>query len=226
MTTLAELRTTVSTDLRDPSNKVFLTTDVDSMIKSALTEVGKLAPARFQENIDPVQDQLEYTLQSLVFTEAIPEIEVNRVELWDASVIPNKPITMVPPASEAYINFSNTGWYNRDGVLEMPYSLVAMIGTAFANYLYRVWGYRPYPTVSVDADVIPVSGEREQAMRDYCLVLGLKRLVMERDLFTQWQTHAGNTDVTPAALMNAMNLAITEWRARSRSITVLREAAG
>jgi hypothetical protein len=80
--------------------------------------------------------------------------------------------------------------------------------------------------VSAGADVIPVSGEREQAMRDYCMVLGLKRLVNERDLFTQWQTRSGNTDVSPAALMNALNIAMADWKQRARSITVLREAPG
>jgi hypothetical protein len=226
MTTLATLRTSVSDDLRDPDGKVFTAAAVDSMINSALVEVGRIAPARFQEDIDLVENQFEYTLQSLVFTEAIPEIEVNRVELWDATTTPMTPRSMIAPASQAYINFSDTGWSNRDGVLEVPYSLVRFIGSTPETYLLRVWGYRPYPSVSADGDTIPVSGEREQAVRDYVNLLGLKRLVNERDLFTQWQTRAGNTDVSPASMLNAYSIARAEWKERARSIFVLREAAG
>ncbi len=226
MTTLAELRTKVGLDLRDPDGKTFSDADVDSMVNSALVEIGRIAPARFQEDLDLVENQFEYTLLSGTFSEAIPEIEVNRVELWDTTSTPMWPRQMIAPASQAYVNFSNTGWTLRDGVLEVPYDLVRFIGSDVDNYLLRVWGYSPYVSVSADADVLPVSGEREQAMRDYVMVLALKRLVNERDLFTQWQTRSGNTDVSPASLMNALNIASADWKARARSITVLREAAG
>lgn len=226
MTTLVELRTKVADDLRDPDGRVFDTGDLDSFINSGLTEVGKIAPARFQEDLDPVENQFEYTLQSGVFTEAVPEIEVRRVELWDATTTPIKPVKLIYPADQAYVNFSNTGWSLRDGVLELPYDLVYFIGSDITHYLFRVWGYRPYPAVSADADVIPVSGEREQAIRDYSMLLALKRLVNERDLFTQWQTRAGNTDVSPASLMNALTIARQDWKERSRSIAVLREVGG
>jgi hypothetical protein len=226
MTTLSEMRTKVSGDLRDPDGKVFDSDAVDSLINSAIVEVGRLAPSRFQEDLDPVENQFEYTLRQDVFDEAVPEIEVTRVELWDITSTLHFPKEMVAPASQGYINFSNTGWYLRDGTLEMPYSLVKFIGSDVDNYIIRVWGYSPYPSVSGASDVIPVSGEREQAVRDYVQVLALKRLVTERDLFTQWQTRTGNTDASHASLLSAYNTALTDWRARARSIAVLREAAG
>lgn len=226
MTTLAELRTIVAADLRDPGAKVFSAADVDSMINSALVEVGRIAPARFQEDIDPVENQFAYTLRQDVFTEAIPEIEVNRVEIWDETQTPHRPVYMLPPASQGYINYSETGWTLRDGILEVPYRLVNSIGSDITNYLIRVWGYSPYPAVSVDADLIPVNGERQQAVRDYCWLVAVKRLNAERDLYTQWQTRAGNTDVSPANLLNALSIARQDWKERARSIMVLREAAG
>ena len=196
------------------------------MINSAIVEIGRIAPARFQEDIDPVENQFEYILRSDVFSAAVPEIEVTRVELWDATTTPQRPLALLQPASQGYINYSNTGWANRDGTLELSYDTVAAIGADVTDYLIRVWGYSPYVTVSADADNIPVSGEREQAIRDYILVLALKRLSVERDLFTQWQTRAGNSDVSPAALLSALREAQQDWKARSRSIMVLREAAG
>lgn len=226
MTTLAELRGLLADDLRDPDGKTFDSDDLDSMINSGLIEVGKIAPSRFQEDLDPVENQFEYTLRSDVFTEAIPEIEVNRVELWDATTTPMSPVSSIQPASQEYLNYSNVGWSLRDGVLELPYNTVTFIGSDFANYLIRVWGYSPYPLVSDGTDTIPVSGEREQAVRDYTMVLALKRLSMERDLFTQWQTRAGATDVSPASLMNMLSIAKADWKERARAITVLRELAG
>lgn len=226
MTTLAELRTKVALDLRDPDGKTFDSDDIDLMVNSALVEIGRIAPERFQEDLDPVENQFEYTLGSDVFSSAVPEVEVNRVEMWDVTVTPNRPVALLAPASQGYINFSNTGWFNRDGVLELPYSTVASIGSDVDSWLIRVWGYRPYPPVSGDDDIVPVSGEREQAIRDYVRLLALQRLVNERDLFTQWQTRAGNSDVSPASLLSALNSAMADWKARARSITVLREAAG
>lgn len=226
MTTLAQLEVKVAADLRDPSGKVFSTTDLDYMINTALTEIGIVAPARFQEDVDPVQNQFEYTLQSSVFSAAVPEIQVDRVELWDATTTPNKPLALIQPGSAEYVNFSATGWDVRDGVLEIPYFIVNFIGANYANYLFRVWGWRPYPEMTTGTDVVPVSAEREQALRDYCWVLALRRLSSERDLFTQWQTRAGNSDVSPAAIGGMLVNAERMWKEKKRSITVLRPAAG
>jgi hypothetical protein len=69
-----------------------------------------------------------------------------------------------------------------------------------------------------------VSHELETAMRSYCRVEALRRLIVERDLFTQWQTRSNNTDVSPAALMNGLAQAEESWRRTERRLTVLREA--
>lgn len=226
MSTLADLRTSVSRALRDPDNRVFTTNDVTDMVNAALAEIGRIAPARFLEVIDPVENEFNYTLQSTVFDTATPEIEVSRVEIWDVTTTPYTPRGIVPPASAGYTNYSNTGWALRDGVLELPYSTVKALDGREDDFQIKVWGYRPYAPLSADEDASGLSHEREEALKVYCWMEALRRLNIERDLFTQWQTRAGNSDVSPAGLMNMYSLAREEWRQKARAITVLREVAG
>jgi hypothetical protein len=225
-TTVATFKTRLARILRDTGGKVFSDDDLLDMINAGMAEVGRLAPVRFKETIDPIEDTFDYTLQTSVFDEAVPEIEVDRVELWDATVTPSRPISLLAPASGEYVNFSNAGWAIRDGTLEVPYSVVSYIGTNPDNYAFLVWGYRPYPRMEDDSDYLGISNEREEVVKVYCWTEGLRRLNTDRDLFTQWQTRAGNSDVTPASLMNMYNIAREEWKQKARAITVLRPSAG
>jgi hypothetical protein len=59
-----------------------------------------------------------------------------------------------------------------------------------------------------------------------CAIEGLRRLISNRTLFAQWQTRSNNTDVTPAALANDLNIALADWARKYRQIFVLREALG
>lgn len=221
MTTFAEFRTIVARDLRDPDNKTFTVADLGDMVNDALAEVGRIAPLIFQEDITPVADTLEYVLRSSYFGgAAIPEIEVNRVELWDGSQTPMAYVATFQPGSGEYVNSSNVGWRVWGGRLYLANWQEDLIDPTI--HLIRVWGYSPFAPLSDDADVVDASSERQVAMKAHCRVGALQRLSIERDLFTQWQTRSNNSDVSPAALMNALNLAQEEWRRRERKLMVLR----
>ena len=62
----------------------------------------------------------------------------------------------------------------------------------------------------------------EQAMLWFIRVEAIELLLGSRDLFTQWQTRSGNTDITVAQLMNQKVNAEQAWQRRSRAITRLR----
>ncbi|HET7070154.1 MAG TPA: hypothetical protein VFI40_04975 [Nocardioides sp.] len=222
MTTLATLRTSISTDLRDPANQTFTAPVVTDMVNAALAALSPIAPAQFQEDIMPVADTLQYLVQSDTFDGiAVPEIEVVRAEVWDGTTTPISYLYALQRAAGEYVNDSSTGWKMWAGYLELTNAQEDVIDPD--SHLIRVWGYRPYPAVSADDDVVPVSAELEQAVRAYCRVEALRRLVLDRDLFTQWQTKSNNTDVSPAALMNGLAQAEEDWRRRERKLLVLRE---
>ena len=63
-TTLSDLRTQVARDLRDTSNNVWVTAELDDLINAAIDEIGDLAP---KEVID-----YSLTIISGVFTYALP----------------------------------------------------------------------------------------------------------------------------------------------------------
>lgn len=219
MTTFAALRTLVARDLRDPDKLVFDDPTLGDLVNAAIVEVGRIAPERFQDDITPVANTMNYTVHT-----ATPsaEVEVMRVELWDGSQTPERFVSWFTPASQSPANTSAAGWETWGGTLRLTYDQVFTIDPT--KHIIKVWGYAPYATLVNDADVIAVGAELEQAIRTYCRIEALRRLVMERDLYTQWQTRANNTDVSPAALMNGLAQAEEMWRRLERKLAVLRGA--
>lgn len=66
MTSLSDLNTLVSADIRDSGHVVFGSTMVDSFVNSALSEVGRICPQRFIEQITPRTNALSYPLRCLL----------------------------------------------------------------------------------------------------------------------------------------------------------------
>lgn len=204
----------------DPGNLTFSDTICGDLANAALSEVGRLAPSRFQQDITPDVTTLKYQLLSGVFGTPQPEIEVKRVELWDIISSPHKFGYLLAPVSSGLIDTSVAGWEVWGGYLYITGDMLTFADPT--RWEIRVWGYAPYPPLTSDVTALPVSNELEQAMRTYAQLEGLKRLVASRDTFSQWQARSGNTDVSPAGLLNALSMAQVEWQRKARSITVLR----
>lgn len=211
--TFGELKTEVSEALRDPDLQTFDDAGVGRLVNIAISEVGRIAPQHFQEDIAPVADTLDYVLREDYFGgDEVPEIEVSRVELWDTTTTPNTRASVLPAASAAYVADSETGWSNWGGNLHIPRRFQQSISGAEEDWLLRVWGYSPYAELSDDEDVFNGSTELKWAVVNYAHLVGLRRLVNERELFTQWQTRAGNADTSLAALMSDFDRTRNEWR--------------
>ncbi len=227
MTTLAELKTKVARKLRDPDGNTFDDDDLEDFIGAAFITLGRIAPQRFVEDIDPVADALEYTLTADdAFSVAVPEIEVMRVELWNTALTPAQAVDIVEPGSQAYVNFSENGWTVWNGVLQLPRHVPLYLAGREDDYLIRVWGYAPYPVLVADEDVSALSAELESAALDYCRMQAYDLLTGDRSLFDQWQTRSNNTDISPAALLNMLMRTEESWRRKEHALTVLREAPG
>jgi hypothetical protein len=131
-------------------------------------------------------------------------------------------VSLVAPAASEYVNFSNVGWRCRGGILELPYRTVVNLDAD--DDLIRVWGYAPYIPPVADEDVLGTSYELTQAVALGCQVEAFRRLVSSRALYRQWQTHAGNSDVSLAQLASDLNLLLSDWNATKRELRVIREA--
>lgn len=164
------------------------------------------------ENINVTEDAT-----SGVATNALASIEVMRVEIWSTDYDPARKIGSIDRGR----GDSESGWEFWDGDLRIPYRWLARLNTS-TNYL-RVYGYAPYDKLTSATQVTDLSFELEQAVMEYVHVQALERLTFERDLFTQWQTRSGNTDISPAGLMSALTQARDAWRRTRRDILVLRE---
>lgn len=223
MTTLAGLRTMISRDLRDPLNKTFDTTVVNDLINAAVAEVGRVAPLQFHDRLVPVANQLVYTVGSANCVPVIdpnPEVEVVRVELVDESATPDTVKALWVPASGEYANTTQAGWFVWNGKLRITEAMVRAVVPA-TDFIH-VFGYSPYRKLTSDGQDSGMSNELEEAVRVVARIEAMYRLVIERDLFTQWQSASHASDVSPAALMNGLSLLQDDWRRRSRSIQKLR----
>lgn len=223
MTTLAALRASVARSLRDEGADTFSASAILDIINAGVVEVGRVAPQRFTEDITPLDETLDYILQIDTFGGiANANIEVRRVEIWDGSVLPQAFVGRIPPASSEYENSSQAGYDAWNGTLSIPALYAQNIDPTL--HFIRVWGYAPYPLLVDDADVFGGTDEVAQGIVTYARVEALQRLLTERDLFTEWQTRPGATDVSPAALMSGLQQAESSWQRVARHIAVIREA--
>jgi hypothetical protein len=180
----------------------------------------------FTEDITLVEDTLSYIIRSDVFNgEATPEIELTRVELWDGDQTPPVIVYSILPAHAETSTRSDLGWTNWGGTLYLPNFAHTIFDGHEDTYFLRIYGYSPYVPLAEDEDVSGVSNEVKWALMTYAQLEATQRLVNDRTLFKQWQTRAGNSDISAAGLMNEMNLLRDEWRRRSRAITRLRSGS-
>lgn len=221
--TFANLKTEVAEAVRDPDGLTFDDAAQGRIVKAALAEVGRVMPEMFQEDITPVADTLEYVLRSDDFGgAAVPEIEVTKVEMWDGDETPSIRYYSIPPGHSEYVNDTQAGWMVWGGRLYLPNWVHTLFDGQEGRFVIRVWGYSPYVEPTADGDIIPISTDAQWALVSYAQAEALQRLLAERDLFTQWQTRSGNTDISPAGLMNMLTGARDEWRRRSRALLRLR----
>ena len=220
-TTFGELKTRLGIVLLDPSAKTFTTSLLPELVTAGLVEVSRIVPAQYTEDLEAVANQLSYLLGTAIHPSGSVDIEPMRVEVWDPTTDPDTFVTEVSEAGTEW-SYHDSGWSFWNGYLTLPTNIVRGLQGHEDDYVIRVWGYAPYAIPDDDADVLPLSQEAEQAVIKFARVEGLELLLSNRDLFTQWQTRSGNSDISPAGLMNQLSMARSDWRQYSRAIQRLR----
>lgn len=187
------------------------------VILAALTGGSNATEERFAfEDIKVV----EYGQGHLVADNQRNLIEVRRVEVFSYGYEPPVSIGTVPSGAGEYVSSSETGWDFWQGDLHIPYRVYTSLDRS--THFLRVWGWAPYDRLTADTQTTDLTGEMEEQVLFYARMKGLEALMLDRDLFTQWQTRSGNTDTSPAAIMNGLTIAQGQWRQRTRSFLVLR----
>lgn len=164
---------------------------------------------------------LEADASTLVARINADTIEPRRVEIWDEDLDPPRMVDLIQPAAGEYEYSTDTGWTFWDGNITIPYRYANAMTEG--QHVIKVYGYAPYDPLTTDAQVTDLTTELEHAVRTFARLEALQRLILDRDLFTQWQTASNNTDVSAAALMNSYAGLNEQWRRTKRELTVLRE---
>ena len=214
MSTLLELVTRVSRELRDTNNATFTAAMVTDLINSGITEIGRIAPQPFQEDIE-ADGSLSYQLGSAT---ADKRWHVTRAELWTTT--PLRYYTRLPFAGDSRVNSSQAGWRMFNGYLELPQGWADF---ATAAYTLRVWGDKPYTRLVNDSDASDLGEDGEEACIEYAAFRGYDRMLAERALFKQWQTQNNNTDASFGGLMQTVSMYGQKWAQRRRQLALIRE---
>ena len=194
------------------------------VIASGLTaDAFKVSASLGGAAVDVTSNVTSGTFYAVTSDDPIPEIEVQRVEVWDTTTTPWSVVSKLASKYSEYVNYSGAGWEIWNGVLTLPNTVEAVLDPT--KHLLRVWGYAPYAKLTTSpANTVTLSVEQEYALRDYVRVEAIKTLLASRELFTQWQTASRNTDTTFASLNSLFAQFSESWRRRARALQVLREA--
>jgi hypothetical protein len=214
MSTLTQLITAISRDLRDVGNNTFTTAMVTDLINSGITELSRIAPKLFQEDIEP-DGSLSYEIQ-----DGEPRCRIERVEVWAVDPDTVQQLIRIPAASEGLSNETEAGWRFWNGSVELPYAYAAYLADDTKNL--RIWGWGPYAQLDDGSDASDLGVGGEAALKEYCLYMAYDRLASERALFRQYQVQANNTDVTFAGLMGAINQYRSRWERRRDQLMMSR----
>jgi hypothetical protein len=219
--TLAALREAVAAAIRDINFRTFSVADVNEMVRGSMAEVGRIVPRQFEEwfTLTPTQTTV---LPQVTPSGAQPNIEVVRVEVWETRADGNRLVALVLPASSAKMPTSASGWILWNGAVSLPQGALSLVRGREATRPVVVWGYAPFRALTADADSERLTEEQRQAVIAFARIEALERLNADRNLFTQWQTRAGNSDISPAGLMSMLSMARDDWRRRKRELLRLR----
>jgi len=207
VTTLAELRVKVSRDLRDPTNKTFLTTYVDDLINAGIEEVSRIHPREVIEIITPVPGTYAYTTACQT---------AFRCEVWRS----NKFYALL--AQTEGDADSQSGWDLWGDSLRLPMHAVDQAAPATDDF--HLWGYASRAQLEDDTDVAELEDETEWAVRHFARATAFTQMQNDRALFKQWQGANQNTDVSPNQLGQMVSLYASEWDRTRNYLRRLRRA--
>lgn len=205
MTTLAQLRVMVASDIRDPLNATFNTTQIDYFINAGVNELNRFYPKEILDDITPV---------ALTYSYATDAAQAFRVEVFrDTAFLRSIPANLDDDSAQG-------GWELWAGNLMLPKPTVdAMVP---ATDFIRVWGYGSRAQLTDAAQVLDADTDGEWGVRLYARWQAYTVLNAERALFKQWQAQSQNTDISATQLQTDVSLFAQEWDRHKNHLRRLR----
>jgi len=205
MTTLANLETYVARDLRDTTNAVFSTAEIDDLINQGINALSAFYPKQIVQTIGTVSAGV-YSYSASSFT------TIYRLDIYSSSG--SYKSTLAP-----YIGDSpNSGFELHGGVVYLP-----PLVTYTAGDTLRAFGYGGYVALSVSSATTDLDASGEWAVRVFAQAEAFERLLADRATFQQWQSSPGNTDVSAMALATLARAARQRWLTQQQRLRSLRK---
>ena len=205
MTTLANLETYLARDLRDTTNAVFSTAELDDLINQGISALASFYPKQIVQTIGTVSSGT-YSYSASSFT------RIYRIDIYSST-------GSYKSTLDGYIGGSpNTGWEMHGGIVYLP-----PLVTFTAGDTLRAFGYGAYIQLSASTATTDLDADGIWAVRVYAQVEAFERLLADRVTFQQWQASPGNTDVTAMALASLARSARARWLEEQQRLRRLRK---
>ena len=202
--TFDTLKSSVATDIRDPNFAVFTEPVIGDFVNQGMSEVGRVYPLEVVDDVTPVADQYEYTIEP----KTAFRVDWYRNNRFWKTIEPNEDVS------------SQGGWELFAGKLRIPEGILNQ-ASPDTDFL-RVWGYRGRARLLTDGQVAELDDDAEWALRAFARWRAFDAMGSERSLFKQWQAMSGNTDVSWNQLLTSVNLYFGEWKRQRDRLRLLR----
>lgn len=130
-TTFGELKTRLAKRLQDPNGRTFTDGLVEELLLGALTEVGRIAPEQFTEDIPLVADQLSYIVRyAPEDIDVLGEADTNLFTAVDHGLHVGSPIIFTELTGGTGLNEDVIYWVVQDDILDDDFDDTFKVSTS------------------------------------------------------------------------------------------------
>lgn len=203
MATLSDMRTEVSRKLRDTSNEIWTTTEVDDAINQGIDALAAFYPREIVSNFATVAAGVQsYAASS--FT------NIYRIEQYSGTTFKG----VIPHG----IGGGDSGWESHGSVIYLPAGYTFTTG-----YVLRAYGYGAYVQLSASTQTTDLDTSGQWAVKVFAQVECISALLNDRVKFQQWQVDTNSTDVTLLALTQTYNSLRSKWNGERQRLKRMRK---
>lgn len=195
MTTLADIQTTLSRELRDISFATFSTAELADWINRGIDSIADVYP---KETTD-----YSITIAASVFTYA-PTTSLSRIYRVDVHNSSGSYLGIIP---KGIGDGRDSGWEWHAGILWLPPNYPVATGNKL-----RVFGYARYIQLSATTSTTEMDQSAINAVIAFATSEAMYALANDRAKFQQWQATPGNSDVSLLGIASTGRDAERRWR--------------